>query len=82
MILDTLENIDLTKDDYKDEFVSLIKKMKRMIKYDWLYNCGQLYEMKYKKAVIYTAFFPDMLYRFYFVGYHYTIIYQIADFSG
>lgn len=30
MILDTLENIDLTKDDYKDEFVSLIKKMKRM----------------------------------------------------
>lgn len=30
MILDTLENIDLSEDVYKDEFVSLVKKMKRI----------------------------------------------------
>ncbi len=30
MILNILEDVDISKDDYKDEFVSLVKKVKRM----------------------------------------------------
>ncbi len=30
MILDTLEQLDVSSDEYKDEFVSLVKKMKRV----------------------------------------------------